>query len=170
MLASVVTEILVVVFAEEGKPDVYTYQWYVNGNAVAGATAASFTRTAPAIGTENIYCVVTNKAGTVQSKTAILNVAREDINIDANFVDGGSWGGYISGGVGSVVYENGTYKVDIDYIAQIGEKKFEALTAALEAADPADVYKQYLDMGATMIQTDRPELLLDYLRSVGRHD
>ena len=42
--------------------------------------------------------------------------------------------------------------------------------AALEAADPADVYKQYLDMGATMIQTDRPELLLDYLRSVGRHD
>ena len=42
--------------------------------------------------------------------------------------------------------------------------------AALEAADPADVYKQYLDMGAAMIQTDRPELLLDYLRSVGRHD
>ena len=42
--------------------------------------------------------------------------------------------------------------------------------AALEAADLADVYKQYLDMGATMIQTDRPELLLDYLRSVGRHD
>ena len=42
--------------------------------------------------------------------------------------------------------------------------------AALEAADPADVYKQYLDMGATMIQTDRPELLLNYLRSVGRHD
>lgn len=42
--------------------------------------------------------------------------------------------------------------------------------AALEVADPADVYKQYIDMGATMIQTDRPELLLDYLRSIGRHD
>lgn len=25
-------------------------------------------------------------------------------------------------------------------------------------------------MGASMIQTDRPELLLEYLRSVGRHD
>lgn len=42
--------------------------------------------------------------------------------------------------------------------------------AALEAADPADVYSQYIEMGATMIQTDRPELLLKYLRSIGRHD
>ena len=42
--------------------------------------------------------------------------------------------------------------------------------AAFDAADPADVYGQYLDMGFTMIQTDRPELLIDYLRSVGRHD
>lgn len=42
--------------------------------------------------------------------------------------------------------------------------------AAFDAADPADVYGQYLEMGASMIQTDRPQLLLDYLRSVGRHD
>jgi glycerophosphoryl diester phosphodiesterase len=42
--------------------------------------------------------------------------------------------------------------------------------AALEVADPADVYEQYLKMGAAMIQTDRPELLINYLRSVGRHD
>ena len=42
--------------------------------------------------------------------------------------------------------------------------------AALDAADPADVYGQYLDKGFTMIQTDRPELLINYLRSVGRHD
>ena len=42
--------------------------------------------------------------------------------------------------------------------------------AALEAADPADVYGQYVEMGATMIQTDRPEMLLNYLRSIGRHD
>lgn len=32
------------------------------------------------------------------------------------------------------------------------------------------IYDQVLDMGATMIQTDRPELLIDYLRSKGRHD
>ncbi len=42
--------------------------------------------------------------------------------------------------------------------------------AALDAENPADVYEQYLKMGATMIQTDRPEMLLKYLRSVGRHD
>ena len=42
--------------------------------------------------------------------------------------------------------------------------------AALAAADPADVYGQYIEMGATMIQTDRPEMLLNYLRSIGRHD
>lgn len=42
--------------------------------------------------------------------------------------------------------------------------------AALAAADPAEVYAQYLEMGASMIQTDRPELLIKYLRSIGRHD
>lgn len=42
--------------------------------------------------------------------------------------------------------------------------------AAFDAADPADVYGQYLDMGFSMIQTDRPELLINYLRSVGRHE
>ena len=42
--------------------------------------------------------------------------------------------------------------------------------AALEAADPAEVYSQYIEMGAAMIQTDRPEMLLRYLRSIGRHD
>ena len=42
--------------------------------------------------------------------------------------------------------------------------------AAFEAADPAEVYEQYIKMGVSMIQTDRPELLLKYLRSIGRHD
>lgn len=36
--------------------------------------------------------------------------------------------------------------------------------------DPAAVYGQLVDMGATMIQTDRPELLISYLRSRGLHD
>lgn len=42
--------------------------------------------------------------------------------------------------------------------------------AALDAADPADVYGQYVEMGASLIQTDRPEMLIKYLRSIGRHD
>ena len=32
------------------------------------------------------------------------------------------------------------------------------------------VYGKLVDMGATMIQTDRPELLISYLRSRGLHD
>ena len=42
--------------------------------------------------------------------------------------------------------------------------------AALDAANPADVYGQYVEMGASLIQTDRPEMLIKYLRSIGRHD
>lgn len=42
--------------------------------------------------------------------------------------------------------------------------------AAYDAPDPFAVYKKYIDMGADMIQTDRPQLLLEYLRSIGRHD
>ena len=42
--------------------------------------------------------------------------------------------------------------------------------AALAAKNPADVYGQYIDMGVSMIQIVRPEMLLNYLRSIGRHD
>ena len=41
--------------------------------------------------------------------------------------------------------------------------------AAVEG-DPAEVYGKLVDMGATLIQTDRPELLISYLRSRGLHD
>lgn len=34
----------------------------------------------------------------------------------------------------------------------------------------AEIYGKLVDMGATMIQTDRPELLISYLRSRGLHD
>ncbi|WP_295731348.1 glycerophosphodiester phosphodiesterase family protein [uncultured Muribaculum sp.] len=36
--------------------------------------------------------------------------------------------------------------------------------------NPADIYGKLVDMGATIIQTDRPVLLLDYLRSRNLHD
>lgn len=42
--------------------------------------------------------------------------------------------------------------------------------AAYDAKDPADVYQRYIDLGAKMIQTDRPALLLEFLRSKGLHD
>ena len=35
--------------------------------------------------------------------------------------------------------------------------------------DPEKVYRRYLDKGVSMIQTDRPELLIGYLTKAGRH-
>ena len=34
----------------------------------------------------------------------------------------------------------------------------------------AECYQKVLDMGASIIQTDRPEFLIKYLKSIGRHD
>ena len=41
--------------------------------------------------------------------------------------------------------------------------------AAFQAKDPGEVYQQYLDHGVSLIQTDRPALLIGWLKSVGRH-
>ncbi len=42
--------------------------------------------------------------------------------------------------------------------------------AAFECENPGEVYDQYINMGVTMIQTDRPAFLIDYLRKKGLHD
>ena len=41
--------------------------------------------------------------------------------------------------------------------------------AAFECKDPGEVYQQYMDAGVSMIQTDRPELLIGWLARHGRH-
>lgn len=41
--------------------------------------------------------------------------------------------------------------------------------AAYISGNPGSVYKRYLDLGVSMIQTDRPELLIGYLEKQGRH-
>ena len=58
-----------------GRPAEYTYQWYKNGEAVSGATGNSLTLTGlTAAATYSIYCKVVNKAGSVNSRTAVLTV------------------------------------------------------------------------------------------------
>ncbi len=42
--------------------------------------------------------------------------------------------------------------------------------AAYDSPNPAEVYGKHIEMGAKLIQTDRPDFLLKYLRSIGRHD
>lgn len=58
-----------------GRPAEYTYQWYRNGAAVSGATGAALTLTGlTAAATYSVYCKVTNKAGSVNSRAATLTV------------------------------------------------------------------------------------------------
>jgi len=58
-----------------GNPAEHTYQWYVDGAAVEGATGTTYTMSnlIKAV-THTVYCKVTNAAGTVQSRTATLVV------------------------------------------------------------------------------------------------
>ena len=58
--------------AEDGNPAEYTYQWYVNGSAVSGATSSSYKKSNIAKGIYTVYCEVTNAAGVVKSRTATL--------------------------------------------------------------------------------------------------
>jgi len=61
--------------AMDGVPAEYTYQWYKNGNLITNATAATLNLTGlTAATTATIYCIVTNKAGSVRSRTATLTV------------------------------------------------------------------------------------------------
>lgn len=41
--------------------------------------------------------------------------------------------------------------------------------AAYDAADPDTIYGPILDLGTSIIQTDRPEFLIRYLEKKGRH-
>ncbi len=59
-----------------GKPAEHTYQWYLDGKAISGATGSSYTRTGlTAAATYSLYCTVTSKAGTVTSRMATLTVS-----------------------------------------------------------------------------------------------
>lgn len=75
------------VIAEPGSPAIYTYQWYVDGAAVEGATESVFKKDDLIItGTHTVYCEVTNKKGTVTTRIATLDVTQiyiptlDDIN------------------------------------------------------------------------------------------
>lgn len=61
--------------AEHGYPEEYTYQWYLDNGVLSGGNDTSYTFIGLNYGgTYKVRCDVTNKAGTVQSRTATLTV------------------------------------------------------------------------------------------------
>ena len=73
------------VIAEHGRPDKYSYQWYVNDAAVDGATENSYTKavsTNPNV--DKVYCAVTNKKGTLNTRVANLTVLYTPV-LDENY-------------------------------------------------------------------------------------
>ena len=87
-----------------------TYQWYFNGDAIAGATSASLLRTATAGNLGNYQCIATTSNGAVLSSTAILSAATTTnpgrlTNLSALTLDGSGnkllTVGFVTGGVGT---------------------------------------------------------------------
>lgn len=65
--------------AEAGNPAFYTYQWYLDGVPVDGAVRATFTlENITDAAVRNVYCEISNKAGTIMTRSAILTVSRND--------------------------------------------------------------------------------------------
>jgi hypothetical protein len=63
--------------AKDGRPDKYTYLWYVDGVVVPDATGAEYVRDVSGDkGVHTVFCEVTNKAGTVRTREATLTVKR----------------------------------------------------------------------------------------------
>lgn len=72
---NVTSATFVVYILRHGTPAEYTYQWYVDGIAVDGATDPVYTKSdLSTTATYNIYCKVTNTHGSVNSRIATLNV------------------------------------------------------------------------------------------------
>ena len=90
-----------------------TYQWYLNGEAIAGATSSSFTIPSATSANEGLYTVIiTNNSGSVTSKPALLTVLNPGrlTNLSVLSLDGpGSQLltiGFVSGGLNTTGSQN----------------------------------------------------------------
>lgn len=90
--------------ATAGYPEEYTYQWYMDGSAVSGATASAYIWTGTE-GTHEIYCEVTNKAGTVRSRTATLTVEKYYLPVLNSSYPANASKTYIDGNTASATFE-----------------------------------------------------------------
>lgn len=98
-----------------GVPDSYTYKWFVDGNVVEDANSSTYKMDNLTFGSYSIYCEVTNKAGTVKTRTANLAVSKGDLyNSGIYNVSKATYGSGVSiSGSSPVVFEgyaNEVYK------------------------------------------------------------
>ena len=56
----------------------YSYQWYLNGNAVSGATSSTYTTSFSSSGSDSVYVILTDFVG----NTATSNTITETVNSD----------------------------------------------------------------------------------------
>lgn len=100
-----------VVIEEEGKPSAYSYQWYENGSPVSGATSESYTAYGlSTAGTRTVYCEVSNKAGTVKSRVATLEVTSKPLYLwNSGAVSGYSWNNASGANISHYVYKPSDY-------------------------------------------------------------
>jgi hypothetical protein len=59
---------------EEGDTSICTYQWYMDNNAVNGATSSIYQYPCTIEGTHSFYCLISNGSTTVQSRIATVTV------------------------------------------------------------------------------------------------
>ena len=119
-----------VTIATAGNPASYTYQWYVNGSAVNGATGATYTRSNLTLGTYTVYCKVTNAAGTAQSRTATLTCTKQYLYNSGDLCTSLTGGWVVKN---KATFTNGASyftakESDEDYVGYIGTSKTIDLT------------------------------------------
>lgn len=110
---------LKVAISTDGNPSDYTYQWYKNGSAISGATAATYTFSPTALGTATFYCAVTNAAGTVNSRTATITCSKLNLFDYSNRFTGitGGWTNDKQNTTGASITSNSNGSVTVKPVA-----------------------------------------------------
>lgn len=98
---------------EEGKPAAYTYQWYMNDDAVAGGTGPIFT-CSPKVGSYTVYCIVTNEAGSVKSRVVTLTVNTLYVFQNGSFPLGGGYNGVVTDSDSEFDIQNGLWRLNVN--------------------------------------------------------